>query len=148
MASVVIVTSQCYLLAEAINYIVINECEDNNDHDYVSFTRSKTSKAKHKTDKAKRNYIQERKPFEVIINFIPKGHPPTTSSPHLQKHGNNDVSTVQVRIHGLRRTLRVFQDIVSQLREQIPDEKFLDTLIDRFMATYEDEEKALEKMEL
>jgi hypothetical protein len=128
MASIVIVTSQCYLLAEAINYIVINEVDDSNDKEW----RPRTVKARkmHGNNKVQREYIMERKPFHVVIDFVPKGTPQTAP----KQSSSDESSVVTVTVQGLRRTLKVFQDIVTQLREQIPDELFLDRLVERFLA--------------
>lgn len=156
MASVVIVTEQCYLLAEAINFIVINECDEpSDDRDYMLDEHKRPSSVKKKKKKTKtqaqkdaeiRLYIQERKPFNIVINFIAKGSPGNTSG-QMQK-SRDDNSGVHIRVMGLRRTLRVFRDIVRQMREQIPDEKFLDTLVEEFLTSTEDENKQIDKMEL
>jgi len=155
MPSVVIVTEQCYLLAEAINYIVINEDEEGrNDRDYMlDEPKKKGSKAKKKKtptqaqrDKDIRLYIQERKPFVIHINFVAKGTAPNTNG-SMSKH-NGDDTGVHVKVMGLRRTLKVFRDIVKQLREQIPDERFLDSLVEGFLTDTENEDAMIDKMEL
>jgi hypothetical protein len=151
MPSVVIITEECYLLAEAINYIVINEDEEgHDDREYMldkPGRRGKKGKRKRplsESNKAIREYIQERKPFVIVINFIAKGAPPNGGS-SMSKH-SGDNSGVQLKVMGLRRTLKAFRSIVGQLREQIPDEKFLDTLVDRFLTSTENEEEMIEKM--
>jgi hypothetical protein len=157
MPSVVIVTEQCYLLAEAINFIVINECDEPQEDrecmlDSPEHRRPTSRKKKKKRqtqaqkDREIRDYIQERKPFKIIINFVAKGAPQNTGG-HMSKSRDDD-SGVSIRVMGLRRTLRVFRDIVRQLREQIPDEKFLDTLVEEFLAGTEDESANIDKMEL
>jgi len=145
MSSVVIVTSQCYLLAEAINYIVINETDDSNDREWEPSRRSKVPKSQRRLNSVMREYLEERKPFNIVINFVPKGAP--QSNLPQKRNSNGDTSTVSINAHGLRRTLKVFQDIVAQLREQIPDERFLDTLVDRFLTSIE-EGNHPEKMEM
>lgn len=152
MPSVVIVTEQCYLLAEAINFIVINEDEEGRDDREYMLDRPKKSAKKKKPTQAQRNkdvreYIQERKPFVIVINFIAKGNPQSGSSPQM-KHSSSENSGVHIKVMGLRRTMKVFRDVVKQLREQIPDEKFLDTLVEEFLAGTEDDDKTIDKMEL
>lgn len=157
MSSIVIVTEQCYLLAEAINFIVINECDepeedrsymlDSPEHKRPGGKKKKKSKTQAQKDAEIRSYIQERKPFKIVINFVAKGSPPNTNSGQMQK-SRGDETGVSVRVMGLRRTLRVFRDIVRQLREQIPDEKFLDTLVEEFLTSTEDGDKQIDKMEL
>jgi hypothetical protein len=153
MPSVVIVTEQCYLLAEAINFIIINENEESHrDRDYMLDHPKKRVKKKRQTlaqkNKDIREYIQERKPFHIVINFVPKGSPPNGTA-GLSKHSNgDDGSTVNIHVQGLRRSIKMFKDIVYQLREQIPDEKFLDTLVENFLTSAENEENMIDKMEL
>lgn len=129
MASVVIVTSQCYLLAESINYIIINEVDDSDDREWNPRT-AKNRKVR-RNNKVVRDYILERKPFNIVIDFMPKNQPQNQNS---NKSNNDESSIVNITVHGLQRTLRVFQDIVMQLREQIPDELFLDKLVEQFLA--------------
>jgi hypothetical protein len=154
MPSVVIVTDQCYLLAEAVNYIVINEDNENDDRNYMLDPPRKRGSSKKKKTFAQKNkdireYIQERKPFLIIINFVAKNSPPNNHGQNPTRHGNNDDNPiVNVRVMGLRRTIKVFRDIVKQMREQIPDEKFLDTLVESFLTETEDQEEMIDKMEL
>jgi hypothetical protein len=144
MASIVIVTSQCYLLAEAINYIVINEVDDSDDREWQPKT-AKNRKIR-RNNRVLRDYIVERKPFNIVIDFIPKNQPQNASN----KNNGDASSVITIQVHGLNRTLRVFQDVVSQLREQIPDELFLDKLVERFLADVEGNtpEKTIQKMGL
>jgi hypothetical protein len=150
VSSVVIVTDQCYLLAESVNYIIINEAEEPDqareymlDEPKKRKAKSKKKKSQSQKDKELRLFIQELKPFYVVINFEPKGGAPNGA---MQKHNSGDSSSVRVQVLGLRRTLKVFKDIVTQLREQIPDERFLDTLVDRFLASVEEDQ--IDKLEL
>lgn len=129
MASVVIVTSQCYLLAESINYIIINEVDDSDDREWNP--RNTKNRKVRRNNKVVRDYILERKPFNIVIDFMPKNQPQNQNS---NKNNNDESSIVNITVHGLTRTLRVFQDIVMQLREQIPDELFLDKLVEQFLA--------------
>jgi hypothetical protein len=133
MASIVIVTNQCYLLAEAINYIVINESDDDNEK--AEWNEPRRRRIRRRKKLSAREYIMEGKPFWVVVNFIPKGAPQQIGHGHqaMSKNSNDSGESIRITVQGLRRTLKVFQDIVAQLREQIPDEKFLDTLVDRFL---------------
>jgi hypothetical protein len=152
MASIVIVTSQCYLLAEAINFIVINEDDDSIDREWRP-NAPKQRKVRN-TNKVVREYMMERKPFNINISFIPKAGAAQANSSSLSsssKHNSDNSTLVSVKVHGLQRTLKVFQDIVSQLREQIPDELFLDRLVERFLTDMDgsvSDAETIEKMGL
>lgn len=144
MPSVVIVTSQCYLLAESINYIVINEVDDSDDKEWRP-TSAKNRKIR-KTNKVVRDYILERKPFNIVIDFVPKGQPQN------QNKGSSDESSViTITVHGLKRCVLMFHDIVEQLREQIPDQMFLDKLVEKLLTETEqlpESSTLLQKMRL
>ena len=103
MPSVVIVTDQCYLLAEAINFITINEVDDSDDTKWFpSSGRKKLRLSRAAHNKISKDYMMERKPYHIIINFIPKGNPNTSGSGGLNKSnsmGSGD-STVNGRVHG------------------------------------------------
>lgn len=131
MASVVIVTRQCYLLCEAINYIVINEVED----DQPEWTSIGKKKKKPVIGVALKNaYIKERKPYQIVIDFIPTGGPQQNQNNNsLRKSSNDDSTKVAITVQGLERAVALFQDMVAQIREQIPDQVFLDKLVEKFL---------------
>jgi ABC-type antimicrobial peptide transport system permease subunit len=141
MASVVIVANQCYLLAEAINYMVINECDDSDDRSWHPTTPKarKMYRDRKKRDKYEVMYRNERKPYQIIINFIPKGAASMQNNTNSLSKKSDD-TTVTIRVHGLQPTISLFQDIVSQIRDQIPDELFLDRLVQNFLTTVVEEE--------
>jgi hypothetical protein len=136
-SSVVIVSDQCYLLAEAINYITINEDDDSDDRAWkpVWKERRRLTKRAGTLEKIINKYMMERKPYHIIINFIPKNQPANNA---LSK-GHDIGSTVQIRVHGYKRALVLFQDIVGQLREQLPDEFYLTKLVEKFLAEHAEE---------
>ena len=143
MASIVIVADQCYLLAEAINYIVIHEIDDTGDCDWQPSTVKQRKLRKRNPNKYAREYALERKPYNIVIDFIPKNGPQIGSGSgnnSLLKKGSDDNTFVSIRVHGFTRTMALFKDIVSQLRDQIPDELYLDRLVEKFL-TSEAEEK-------
>ena len=133
MANVVIVTRQCYLLCEAINYIVINEVED----DEPEYKISHSKKAKKKIPvsmKLKTEYIKERKPYQIVIDFVPIGSPTVLNNNSLKRSSSNEDSTrVCITVQGLERAVLLFQDMVAQIREQLPDQMFLDKLVEKFL---------------
>jgi hypothetical protein len=136
MPSVVIVTKQCYLLCEAINFIVINELED--DEGLTKFLsrlrskkKSKTKSKPPKSPKLKDEYIKLIKPYQIIINFEPKGQP-------THNQASTEAGTqVAITVQGLERTIALFQEMVAQIREQIPDQMFLDKLVREFLTGIE-----------
>jgi hypothetical protein len=79
----------------------------------------------------------QRKPYNIVIDFIPKNNP-NVGGGNLRKSGDEN-TTVQIRVHGYTRTLSLFQDIVAQIREQIPDEMFLNKLVEQFLTSSETE---------
>jgi hypothetical protein len=139
MSSVVIVAKQCYLLAEAINYIVVNEVDDADDREWRPKTASERKKMRgyRYSNRVNREYMKERKPYNIVINFIPKGQPNTSSHGGLSKAGH-DTTTVNIRVHGYDLVLEVFEEIVAQIRDQIPDEQYLNKMVEKFFADREE----------
>lgn len=132
MASVVIVTRQCYLLCEAINFIVVNEVEDS-EPEWTSIGRKKKKKPPIGIA-LKNEYIRHRKPYQIIINFIPTGGAQTSQNNNsLRKSGHDEGTQVAITVQGLERCISLFQEMVAQIREQIPDQVFLDKLVEKFL---------------
>ncbi len=132
MASIVIVTQQCYLLCEAINYIAINEVQDDEDEKLSFFDRP--AKRGRKTKKPTKKQIEawKRQQYQIIIDFIPaNGINPNSNQ--LSKHGGKETSTVAIKVTGRDRCLDLFAHMVEQIREQIPDNKFLDDIVEKFI---------------
>jgi hypothetical protein len=127
MANVVIVTKQCYLLCESINYIAVNEANDENKEDYNSIWNRRGRKKKLT---ARQKKALETKQYNIIIDFIPVVKNPAGQSHH--KSGGDNTS-VAITVTGRERCLDLFRDMVSQIREQIPDQLFLDKLVEKFL---------------
>ena len=131
MANIVIVTQQCYLLCEAINYIAINEIDGDNESRLTSFFKEEPKKGK-KAKKPTKKQIEEwkRQQFQIIIDFVPANGITVGSSSH--KSGGN-TATVAIKVSGRDKCLGLFSHMVEQIREQIPDNKFLDDIVNKFL---------------
>lgn len=125
MASIIIVTKQCYLVCEGINHISINE--DSQDCAKEAPPRKKKSKKLTRAQTAKKLEVA---PYRIIIDFIPtQGSNPVQSS----HRNSSESSSVQLTVHGRTRTLELFNDMVEQIREQLPDHVWLDKLVERLI---------------
>jgi hypothetical protein len=129
---VVIVSRQAYLICESINYIVINEADDNEDGFSLSSKRKKTPAS----TKRQREYIKLHKPYSIVIDFISttKGQ---GGGSNRNGMGGGDSDNVRITVHGLDRTVALYTEIVEQIREQMPDVLYLDKLVDRFLTNKE-----------
>ena len=131
MPNIVIVTKQCYLLCEAINYIAINEVDENNDQKLSFFDKPASGKKRKKPTKKQLEEWQ-RQQFQIVIDFVPaNGVTPSTSG--LSKHSNGNTTTVAIKVSGRDNVLALFSHMVEQIREQIPDNKFLDDIVSKFL---------------
>lgn len=104
---ITIVTDRLYLVTEKIISIYINEYFDN----YGPGSR--------------RVYLHE---YSIYINFVP------TDSNGSNNIRNDSSETVQIKGFGLKRTSLLFKDIVRQIREQCPDQLYLDKVVDGFLS--------------
>ena len=132
MASIVIVTKQCYLLCESINYIAINEVDEDQEERAVKFFD--THKKKRKGAKPTKKQLEEwkKQQYQIIIDFVPVNSISTNNN-SLSRKGGGDSSTVAIRVSGKDRCLDLFAHMVKQIREQIPDNKFLDDIVEEFI---------------
>jgi len=127
MASIVIVTQQCYLLCEAINYIAINEIDENDERKLSIFDKPKRGK---KGKKLTRKQIEDlRKQFQIVIDFVPASGVQLNAN----SRNNTNTATVAIKVSGRERCLALFTHMVEQIREQIPDNKFLDEIVNKFL---------------
>ena len=136
MASIVIVTKQCYLLCESINYIAVNEVQDDEDRDLSIFDRNKR---KRKKPTKKQIEAWKKMQYQIIIDFIPSGGVNPGGSGSSRKLGNGETATVAIKVTGRDRCLELFAHMVEQIREQIPDNKFLDEIVEKFIQENKDD---------
>ena len=131
MAQIVIVTKQCYLVCESINYISI--CEDTEKPKNSLFhgaPKKKSSKGK----AARSN--KENSLYKLIIDFTPIAQNPNNSR---SSSGSN---TVSLDVLGERTCMALFKDMVGQIREQSPDKLYLDKLVENFFAANPTDDKS------
>lgn len=105
---VTIVTDRLYLLTEKIHSIYVDEEMDH-----------------FQSSSGKRSYVPQ---FKIVINFVPID---ANNSNNIR---NDNSATVEIRGFGRKRTVLLFKDIVRQIREQCPDQLYLDKVIDNFLS--------------
>lgn len=142
MANIVIVSSRCYLLCEAINHISMDIHGDmwDDEGEIVYKDSSKKRKAKKpKTSKKTAARLQEERLeklentfYQITINFVPVG-----GSAILGNSRGGDVRQVQIMVRGHSKAVGLYQEIVMQIREQLPDQMFLDKLVENLLGTSE-----------
>ncbi len=137
MASIVIITKQCYLLCDAINYIVINEVEEDDKNQVRMFLNRPSKrgrKAKPKKLTKKQLDLINGRQFQIIIDFIPVGNSNNNSGNNsMTRKSGSETTTVAITVTGRDKCLELFSHMVEQIREQIPDHMFLDRIVERFL---------------
>lgn len=128
----VIVTRRCFLTCEKIVSMTIQE--DIPEYNLVrkAFNLDKTkSKTKRKVSKLKKPLVDLRR-FTVVIHFVPlaNSQPPPPSSSY-GKSNDDHFDEVTIVILGELSALDFFKEVVAQIREQNPDQMFLDSLFDK-----------------
>ena len=123
MAQIVIVTKQCYLICEGINFISVDEVKQD-DYKASYGSRPKTKKKKSEDDVM----------YEITIDFIPAAN----NSAANNSNRNRDLGSVTINVLGRTRCLALFEDMVKQIRDQMPDVLWLNKLVENFLI---DEEK-------
>lgn len=130
MASIVLVTRQCYLVCESINYISVHEV-DEKDRAKNSLYIPPPLKKHRKKPTIKQQLLDKLKRaaqlYQIQINFVP-----TRGVNSGSQHNDEDSVTITVR--GYDRCLDLFGEMISQIREQQPDKLFLDKMVEKFFA--------------
>ena len=139
MANIVIVTKQCYLLAQAITYIAIDKVQDDQDKERLTFVKPRRYKKKPTKRQIELAQLKEMgQLYNININFIPVNNGINISG---SGRGNGETCELCITVGGREATLALFSDMVSQIREQLPDQLFLDTLVERFLTSHHEGDK-------
>ncbi len=134
MANLVIVSAHCYLLCEAINYISVDLCRNQDifdeDGDIKYDTLAKKAggnkKGRRLTKKEKEALVRGQLLYNVSINFVPVSGNGSNSRPEQRE--------VEITVQGYDATMKFYKQLVSQIREQLPDQKFLDDMVERLLS--------------
>ena len=104
---ITLVTSRVYLLCERINHIIMQaEYEQTHRHNPHS------------------GLIVS---YNIYISFTP-----LASASHSQI-GDEERQMI-VKVHGEKHSQRLYNEIVTQLREQLPDQMYLDKMLDKILS--------------
>ncbi len=130
MANIVLVTKQCYLICESINYIAVSEFD--NGEKEVCYDSPRRNRRKKLT--AKQRALEKLKKasqiYQVTIDFVPVAN--NNSSP--KNHGHDGSTSVSIPVRGYLRCLELYKEMITQIREQQPDKFFLDKMVEKFLA--------------
>ena len=125
MPALVIVTDQCYLICESINFITVNDRQDQ-DRDSIWSTSHK-NKRKFRSLKEKRRFIDDEATYSIVINFIPE----VKGAGVLSK--KDTAEEVNISVKGRKNCLSLYKEMVSQIREQLPDQLYLDKMVEKIL---------------
>lgn len=108
--SIVIVTKNQYLLASKIHHIVLNE-----GHDYVD-VRTKSG----------RTIGASESTYTINIIYTPE----VTNVNNNREERHECTVTMRGRVHAYR----VYKDLINQIREQMPDQLFLNKALEQLLS--------------
>lgn len=131
MASIVIVTKQCYLICEAINYIAVNELEDDEKEDRLSLFNKPRRRRKGKKPVKSKVDMWSKRQYNIVIDFVP-ANGASPGGGMGRNIGNGNTATLNINVTGRDICLELFSHMVRQIREQLPDNKFLDEIVEQF----------------
>jgi len=140
MANIVIVSNHCYLLAQAINSIHIDISEIDNsllrDENPSRMVKKGNKKKKNKAQLSLEEFNEKTKAlntYNIIINYMPVNN---------NTNSLRDEASVQFCVMGYNETVNAYREIVRQIREQIPDQMFLNELVDKLLDGEDDDKDA------
>ena len=104
--ALVIVTKKCYISCEKINHITLQEEveEINVRHEPFAIPY-----------------------WNIVIDFDP------LSTPNTNLNSRREDRLVSIKVGDLETAYVLFHDIVNQIREQMPDQLFLDKMVEKFL---------------
>jgi hypothetical protein len=135
MAEIILVTRQCYLVAEAINHISLHEMNEDEKDESLFYTPPIKRKRRKKLTAKARLLEQLKKAaqlYQITINFKPVAGSQPNNGKH---HSNYDESHVNITVRGYDRAIELYRDMISQIREQMPDRLFLDKMVENFLVS-------------
>ena len=112
----VLVTQNQYILAHKIHHITLDEVVN---HDEV---RSRVGK------------VISKKDISYIIHVVYSPEEVSTQNSGMMKN-NYEQRECTVTIRNVVNAHKVFRDLIQQIREQMPDQLYLDTALERMIAT-------------
>lgn len=111
----VIVTQNQYILAQKINHITMDE---NIDHQEV---RSNNGRYRTITDRY----------YQITVIYTPESSQASNSN---QLSRDPELRECSVILRGAMNAHLAFKDLIRQIREQMPDQLYLDTALERMIA--------------
>lgn len=78
-------------------------------------------------------YVKRRK-VDIASYLIKVTFEPDDLAQNPNSSRSNDIMTVEYKVYGRSRALHAYRDIVQQIREQCPDQLYLDKIAERFLA--------------
>jgi len=75
--------------------------------------------------------------YNIKITFEPDDAGNQTT---ITPSRSNDIMTVEFKVHGHSRAINVYKDIVNQIREQCPDQVYLDKIAESFLTRREEDD--------
>lgn len=107
---IAIVTSRSFLLCESVNNMFLESEFD-------------------QWDKEAKHY------YRIVIDFEPVARSNQSSNMSMSNSGRTEVKNiVSMRIIGEKPALALFKELVIQVREQCPDQPYLDKMIERILS--------------
>lgn len=133
MANIVLVTKQCYLLCESINYISVHEMSESEKEDSLFFTPPPRKRRKKLTPKQKllEKLKKAAQLYQIHIDFVPVQN--SNQNANNGRRGDG-TSSVAITVRGYDRCIALYMDMIQQIREQQPDKLVLDKMVERFFA--------------
>lgn len=121
---IVIATDRMYIVSKKIHSIFLDEEID--------------------IRRIKKNIAKDFFYYLIKITFEPED---SAASHHGNSSRSYDIMTVEFKVYGQSRAISVYKDIVSQIREQCPDQVYLDKIAENFLARSLDDAGATEVCE-
>lgn len=123
-----IVTSRCFIACEKVTSVVIEE-------NIPERTRVRPKKARKKTYAKNAAPIKEPpKQFTITVSYYPLAQQKNNQNGYGNGSGNGiEECSLDLRVIGKKEAYSLYAEIIKEVREQHPNEGYLDELVDRIL---------------
>lgn len=122
--SLILVTQQCYLVCDKITYITLEQQHATDSDGNYLYTEAREPTFIEKLFRLKNGARRHKMVWVVTIDYTPESFQNGNSN-----RNSRESCTVSIDVFEKEDAVALFKEMVSQIRDQCPDQLYLDKLI-------------------
>lgn len=127
-----IVTSRCFIACEKVTSVVIEE----NIPERTRVRPKKTKAKKNKLGKLAAPVAEPPKQFTITVSYYPLAKQTNNQNGYGSSSSSTGIEecSIDLRVFGKKESYDLYREIVKEVRDQHPNEGYLDELVDKLLA--------------